>query len=342
MGKCNLNNSLIPFLFVIIGSLFLFNFLNAKNNKDIMSALQQSDEEQQMNRIEKFVNPIYGLKKILKQYSNYDKVALQGSCKQEYFTNDILTEQYKSNIKNVINFILKEIHVQTQQIYTFKEINIVLLETNLLGQRFVVDTFIYDVKNFYSIRILVDYVIIGEDVYLNTIELYEGSNNNIINRYDVILNDQSYLTNRNQFLSNWFAEKNNQYKYKYKLHGVSDSDLESFPVNFFEDKNVKKLGINSFGKMILPTAIDSNNTVEPESALFCKAQEINWDNTGANIPIKRPPKCALHNTATIAQPNIPYYTPALFDNTKLYKGKTKLEYGWMFAPGRGNIPTPGN
>ena len=330
MSGCNLNNSLIPFLFVIIGSLFLYNYLNIKNNKDIINAIKQSDEEQKNDRIEKFINPIYGFKKVLRQYSNYDKVALQGSCKQEYFNNDVLTEKYKSSIKNIINFILKEIHHQTQQIYTFKEINVVLLETNLLGQRFIVDTFIYDVKNFYSIRILVDYVIIGEDVYLNTIELYEGSNNNVINRFDVVLGDQSYLTNRNQFLSNWFAEKNNEYKYKHKLHGISDSQLESFPVNFFADKNVKKLDINSFGKMILPTAIDSNNTIQALSSEFCKAQEIDWDSTGANKPIPRPPKCALHNTATIAQANTPYYTPALFDSSKLYKGKTDLNNAWLF------------
>ena len=82
--------------------------------------------------------------------------------------------------------------------------------------------------------------------------------------------------------------------------------------------------------MILPTAIDSNKTVQPESALFCKAQEINWDNTGANIPIQRPPKCALHNTATIEQPTIPYYTPALFDSSKLYKGQEDLNNAWLF------------
>ena len=334
MVKCELKNSLIPLLFVVIGALFLFNVLNSKNNKDIVKALNDSEKEQKTDKIEKFVNPIYGLRKILREYSSYDKLTLKGSCKQEYFNNDVLSETHKSTIKNIINYILKDIHACSQQIYSFKEINVVLLETNLLGKRFIVDTFIYDVKNFYSVRILVDFVTIRDDVYLNSIELYEGSNNNIINKYDVVLGDQSYLTNRNQFVSNWIAEKNKEYLNKNKLYGVDDSSIESFPVDFSADKNLKKLDITSHGKMLLPTAIDSDNTVQALSSEFCKAQEIDWDGTGANKPLQRPPKCALHNTATFAQANTPYYTPALFDNTKLYKGQEELDNGWMFEKHR--------
>ena len=201
-----------------------------------------------------------------------------------------------------------------------------MIQQNLLGTRQIIDTFIYDVKNFHSVRIIVDVVQIGAELYLNHIGLFDGSNTVILNRYDTIENGTSILNSNNQFSTNWITMLDSTYRKDYTLYGIESSKLESSEVSdYLSDKNVKKLGVNSFGKLLLPTYIDSDKVVKPLSSEFCKVQEVDWDWTSANKPRKIPPNCALHNSASIAQANTPYYTPSLFD-----LNNNELDNSWMF------------
>ena len=349
MKKCDINisNVLLYGLLLVIALLLVWTFVNNKNNNILGdNPLLESKKYE----LEKFVNPSYSIRKALKDYSNHNKVILKGTCKLDYYSNDILTEEQRVIIQNVVKYILQDVstissknnedfNINNNGIYNFKEINRVLLETNLLGARYIVDTFIYDIIHFHSVRIILDFVIIRDDVYLNNIQLYDGSNNNIINRFDSIsCAGVGILYSTDQFQENWITMMNKSYA-GYKLYGVDGSTLESSnldPVN----NNLHKLNINSHGKLILPTYIDNDKTVKPYSDEFCIKQEVNWDWTSANIPINVPPNCILHNSATIAQANIPYYTPSIFDQSQTYNNKPQ-ENAWLFYPHRGNIPTPG-
>ena len=341
MKKCNISNTIMYGLLLVIAMLLVWTFVNDKNKND--KSAGNPLLESKKSELEKFVNPSYSIRKALKSYSNYNKVVLKGQCKQDYYSNDILTEDQKKLIQNVVKFILQDVsnissennedfNINNNGIYNFKEINRVLVETNLLGKRYIVDTFIYDVKHFHSVRIMLDFVIIGDDVYLNNVQLYDGANNNVMNRFDSISNaGVGILYSTDQFQENWVTMMNKSYA-GYKLFGVDGSTLERSdldPVN----NNLHKLDINSHGKLILPTYIDNDKTVKPLSPEFCKAQEVDWDQTGANKPRHIPPNCALHNSATIAQANIPYYTPSIFDQTQTYNNK-ELNDGWMFSRNR--------
>ena len=344
MKKCDINisNTLMYGLLLVIAMLLVWTFVNNKNNNDNKSAGNPLLESKK-SELEMFVNPSYSIQKALKSYSNYNKVVLKGQCKLDYYSNDILTEEQRVIIQNVVKYILqdvsnissennKDFNINNNGIYNFKEINRVLLETNLLGKRYIVDTFIYDIKHFHSVRILLDFVIIRDDVYLNNIQLYGGSNNNVINRFDSISGaGVGILYSTDQFQENWITMMNKSYA-GYKLYGVDGSTLESSnldPVN----NNLHKLNINSHGKLILPTYIDNDKTVKPYSDEFCVKQKVNWDWTSANIPINVPPNCSLHNSATIAQANIPYYTPSIFDETQIYNNKP-LDGAWLFSKNR--------
>jgi hypothetical protein len=339
MKKCNVANTIMYSLLIVIVGLLLWTFTK---NKSQLSPNPSRSESKQV-QLEKFVNPLYNIRQGLKNYSNYNKVVLKGQCKQDYYSNDILTEDQKKLIQNVVKYILQDVsnissenndnfNINNNGIYNFKEINRVLVETNLMGKRYIVDTFVYDIKHFHSVRIMLDFVIIGDDVYLNNVQLYDGANNNLMNRFDSISGaGVGILYSTDQFQENWVTMMNNSYA-KYKLFGVDGSTLESSdldPVN----NNLHKLDINSHGKLILPTYIDNDKTVKPLSPEFCKAQEVDWDQTGANKPRNVPPNCALHNSATIAQANVPYYTPSIFDQTQTYNNK-EMNDGWMFTRNR--------
>jgi hypothetical protein len=348
ISNCN-STIIINSLFAIIIIIFIYNIItlhNNNNNKNIKEDLIEDLNE----NVEKFINPLYDISTLLRNYSNYDKVVLNGKCKQEYYTSDILTEEQKSSIQKIVKFILSDIsdkstnnscNINNNGIYNFKEINTVLIQQNLLGTRQVIDTFIYDIKNFHSVRIIVDVVTIGNDLYLNHIGLFEGSNYNILNRYDTIKNGTSILYSKDQFVTSGISMLNKTYNPNYALYGIDSSKLDRSNVNdYLSFKNVNKLGIDSFGKLLLPTYIDTDKTVKPQSSEFCKAQSVDWDWTSANKALNIPPNCQLHNSASFAQANTPFYTPSIFDHTSIYKNNS-LDNAWLFYPERGNIPTPG-
>ena len=341
--ECQLYKPLMYGLLVVIVALSLWTISNKNKNK-LQDQLLNKDNDK-LDSVEKFINPSYTIKKAFKNYSNHNKVVLKGQCKQEYYTNDILSEKDRNLIQNIVNYILADVskqldnrvNINNDGVYNFKEINKVLIESNLLGKRYIVDTFIYDIKNYYSIRILLDFVVIRKDVYVNYVGLYEGSNNNVMNRFDSISGaGVGILYSTDQFQENWVTLFNKSYA-GFKLFGVDGTTLESSDLDP-ETNNLHKLGINSLGKMILPTYVDNDKTVKPYSDEFCKKQKVNWDWTSANIPKIVPPNCALHNSATIAQANIPYYSPSIFDETQTYNNK-KSNNSWLFRPERGNINT---
>jgi hypothetical protein len=333
MGLFNFNNQcidiIVSYFFIIIIIMIIYNYVYNNNNNSVSSILSSCKNTNIKQTIESFVNPQYELYDVFRNYSSNNKVILNGNCKQEYFTNDILSEKDKESIQKITQFILQDIsnlnqnrrfNINNNGVYNFKEINKVLIETNLMGKRYVIDTFVYDVRNFYSIRILIDYVIIEKNVFFNSIRLYDGANNNIINRYDTVINRIGVLNDTNQFTENWLSYLDKTYSDKYTLYGTEDNTIEYSKLTQ-EIHNIKKLGIDSYGKLLLPTYIDNNKTIKPTSSLFCKAQEIFWDWTSAYKPSKNvPSNCLLHNSATIAQANIPYYTPSTFAHTNIHKG----------------------
>ena len=65
--------------------------------------------------------------------------------------------------------------------------------------RFIVDTFIHDVKNFYTIRLSVDIVIHNGVTYINYLDIDESAVNNILNKYDVKYQAQGILSKYNMF-----------------------------------------------------------------------------------------------------------------------------------------------
>jgi len=339
MNKCNSSKTIMYGLLFIIAMLLVWTFVNNKN-KNYNKSMENPLLESKKSKLEKFINPSYDINKALNSYSNYNKVVLKGQCKFDYYSNDILSEDQREVIQNIVKYILQDVstissnsnsnfNINNNGIYNFKEINRVLLETNLIGKRYIVDTFIYDIIHFHSVRIILDFVIIREDVYLNSVKLYKGSNNNIINRFDNISSaGVGILYSTDQFQENWITIMNNSYA-GYKLYGVDDSTLDGSDLDP-DNNNLHKLNINSYGKLILPTYIDSDKTVKPYSDEFCVKQKVNWDWTSANIPKNAPPNCTLHNSATIAQANIPFYTPSIFDQSQIYNNKPP-ENAWLFS-----------
>ena len=60
----------------------------------------------------------------------------------------------------------------------------------------------YDVKNYYTIRLISDIVILRGEIYINYLNIQTGSNPTILNKYDVKFNDTGILFDGNMFKEN--------------------------------------------------------------------------------------------------------------------------------------------
>ena len=120
------------------------------------------------------------------------------------YTESTLTEKLKGFISENIHTIIKKTKQLKPNIdYYIKDLIDVYQQVDIHGnQRYIVSVFIYDVKNFYTLKILVDFVLIMDDLYVNYIGEDFSSNDNILNTYDYTMSNRGYLEWYNQINNN--------------------------------------------------------------------------------------------------------------------------------------------
>ena len=80
-----------------------------------------------------------------------------------------------------------------------------------------IDFFIYDTKNYYTIRLISDIVILDNDVYINYLNIQSGSNSAILDKYDIKHNSSGILFDADMFHDNLSDIFDNYYKNNLKL-----------------------------------------------------------------------------------------------------------------------------
>ena len=71
------------------------------------------------------------------------------------------------------------------------------------NQRYIVDFFLYDVNNYYTIRIISDILVIDGDIYINYINTQNGSNPILLNNYDIKFKAHSIYNNESYDIKRW-------------------------------------------------------------------------------------------------------------------------------------------
>ena len=150
-------------------------------------------------------------------------------------------------MKNLIN-TLKQI---SQQDYYMKKIeNVYGLIDSKGNQRYILDFFIYDTKNYYTIRLVSDIVLIDDEIYINYLNVQTGSNSTILNKYDVKFNSTGILLDSDMFHENIANLFDNYYMNSFSIVGVSDTSLEYNK----EDLN-DVITLNAIHNMYLPSSL---------------------------------------------------------------------------------------
>lgn len=307
----------------VIGVIIFMLYQNGKLSSDI------TDEELQKLSVvahgdtSGHVKPKHLLYDVLQKYSNGDKMSLQGACKVNLHTKDIIDVDLKVEAKKVLNHIFKKIYKITHNLFEVQELNNIYEQMDSVGnKRYIMDATLHSVSNYYTVKVIVDVVMFRGDVYINYVNVNEASNNNIINRYDMINYNQGILQNHNNFTENIRKLLDTHYKKNYKVIGVEDSTI-NYDLN-------KVLSLKSMINMYYPSTVSSEsrdnlsskglkdylemyfppNMNEVESPQFCNKYSNDWSSRG--ILFKGNENCVFNHNTTSTEYNQPYNAPGLF------------------------------
>ena len=144
-------------------------------------------------------------------------------------------------IIEILSIVLNHIKgIDNEQDYYMKDIDQLYVQMDKYeNKRYIVVAFIYDIRNYYTMKIAVDFVRrFGEDqVYVNSIGNEFSSYYDIVNRYDYTIFSHGYLMNYNMYDKDARAILDKNYKKYFRLIGVNDSSLEYYRIN-----NTYKIG----------------------------------------------------------------------------------------------------
>ena len=295
-----------------------------------------------------FVKPENRLLKIFESVSSGAKIKLSGNCHQVMYNKQTIPADANERIVDIVKKLINTINYISGDDYYMKTIEqVYYMQDNKQNSRYIIGFFIYDIKNYYTIRLLGDIVQIDGALYINYLNHQTGSSPTLLNHYDVKFNSAGILLGENMFHENISTLFDTHYLNSYKVIGISDTDLEYskedlsdvvsfssltngyFPSSVSNDSvnDLSHKGLDGYLEMYLP-----QNQQTIKDPLFCKKYKVEWDSHGIPLPNEHSDTCIRHNNQAQAKINDPWFGPGI-----MYDRSSNDAYDWLKDPGRGNI-----
>ena len=333
-------------LIIIIGIfLFLFDkfFLNSKKNSSNL------DYNLDNNKSTGFLKPEHRLLKILGSISSGSKIKLNGNTQKFIYSKNTISTELNEKLIYIVKDIISSINnISNTDFFMKKFENIYIMVDSNNNQRYIIDYFIYDINNYYSIRLINDIVIINDEIYINYINVQSGSNSALLNKYDIKFNSSGILFDSNMFHDDLIKIFDNYYSSSFNVIGIFDTSLEYkkedltsvltlnslknnyFPASVSSDtiEELNKKDLSGYMEMYLP-----ENQASIKSPIFCNKYTNNWDNYGIENENDNIDKnCYINNNQTTTEYNHPWYGPGI-----IYERNSEDKYKWLNDGNRGNI-----
>lgn len=335
---------------VIIGLILilLFVFYNLKMDNGLVENGNISEKVKNATNLG-FVKPEHRLLKIFSSVSSGTKIKLEGICQKYIYNKNTIDKSVEDRLTAIMKELINTINKIAQNDYYIKQIeNVYGLISCDKNQRYFIDFFVYDVKNYYTIRLISDIVIIDNEIYINYLNVQSGSNPTILNKYDIKFNDTGILFDGNMFKENIDALFDSFYKQSFRIIGVRKTDLEYTNLDFSE-----VVSMNSLRNMYFPSAISKDTVKELEkkdlsgyvemylpenqlnikSPMFCDKYKMNWNSYGIENSNDLTDKdCYVNQNSTQTTFNEPWNPPGLFNNERT----DATHYDWVLKPSISN------
>jgi len=280
-----------------------------------------------------FVKPEHRLLKILNSVSSGSKIKLDGKLSSYIYNKNTIDKSVEDRLSAITKELINKINTISQNDYYIKQIeNVYGLISRNKNQRYFIDFFIYDVKNYYTIRLISDIVIIDNEIYINYINVQTGSNPTILNKYDVKFNDTGILFDGNMFKENVDQLFDSFYRNSFEVISVPETTLEYsnidltavvsmnslrnlyFPSSISPEtvKELEKKDLSGYVEMYLP-----ENQIDIKSPMFCDKYKVEWNSYGLpNLSDNKDSNCYVNDNSMEKQFNEPINPPGLFNNQR--------------------------
>jgi len=341
------------YLYLLLAVVVIFFVMNKMNSSTpVSNGLMTSNiyEEKERNSTNiGFVKPEHRLLYIFNNISSGSKIRLSGKCSQFIYNKNTINTELNEKLTYLLKDIINSVNQISQNDYYIKKIeNVYCLIDRKKNQRYIADFFIYDTKNYYTIRLISDIVIIDGEIYINYLHIQSGSNATLVNNYDIKFNSIGILFDSNMFHEDLTRIFDNYYSNSFRVVGVSDTNLE-----YNKEDLTEVLTLNSLKNSYIPPTIskgsykdlqnkDLNGYLDmylPEnqdmikSATFCNKYKTAWDSYGvADNNDTSNTNCYVNNNATTEELNDPWFGPG-----SVHKRVSNNEYQWLNDPGKSNL-----
>ena len=309
---------LLPVIVFFILLLVLFNY----------GKLTKGPSTQPIEDKSGHVKPAHLLYDTLRQFSSGDKLYLSGKCQVNLYTKYIINVDMKQKFTKILNHIFQSMYRISHRIYQVQELNNIYEQIDQHNnKRYIIDATLNSVSNFYTVRVLLDIVIINNEIFVNYLNINDASNNNIVDKYDIVYQDQGILLNHNNFTSNIRSLLDTEYIKRNKLIAIDTANLDS---KNYDLTNV--LSLNSMLKSYLPSTLsreseknltmkgltgqleqyfpsDQSNVKSPQ---FCNKYLNGWKTD--SVGTVGGESCVFDHNNTETEYNQPYMGPGLFFN----------------------------
>lgn len=299
-------NTLIIIVGVLI-VLYYFHTINENNKKIELTTMvgEKKDELKDDFKVNK-------LTRLFDDISSADKVSLKNVTEKWSMNKDTMDVELDSKMTEVVKIIINKIGgIASKGFYVKGVDNMYVMKDDEGNFRCILNTFIYDIKGYYTNKLVMDIVSIDGTFYINFIDIDESSFNNILNTYDIRWESQGILADYDMFDENVQIMLDNYYNSKYKILYLDNETV---------DKDLS--GTYTLDQLIqfhLPA-----NTPTEDSPMFCN--KYDWDGNLIN-------NCIYHNRAETPYPNTPYNAPGVITDRS-----DENIYSWLKDPARGNLP----
>ena len=181
-----------------------------------------------------FVKPEHNLFHLLSNISLSDKVVLKNIKEKWSLTKQTIDSELNEKIVNLIKKILMSLKNISNIDFYIKEINnVYIMKDNYNDFRCIVNSDIYDVNNYYTIKLVLDFTSIDNTIYLNYLDIDHSSLNNLLNKYDIRWKSQGILSQYNMFDEDVQKLLDNHYDKKYNLVKLDRNDYTKNTMNTF-------------------------------------------------------------------------------------------------------------
>ena len=319
------------FIILILGLLIFFYLLQIKHTNLAGYNLNLKTDLNPTNI--GFVKPEHRLLKVLNTVSAGSKIKIDGKLNAYIYNKNTIDKSVEDRLSAIIKKIISTINLLTENNYYIKQIeNVYGLISRNGNQRYFIDFFIYDIKNYYTVRCISDIVIVDKEIYINYLNVQTGSNPTILNKYDIKFNDTGILFDGNMFKENIDGLFDSFYKNSFEVISIPETSLEYSNIdltsvvsmnsmrNLYYPSSISPETINDLEKKDLSGYVEMylpNSQINIKSPQFCEKYKVEWNSYGIpNLSDNKDKNCYVHDNSMEATINRPINPPGLFNNMR--------------------------